>query len=202
VTGFVRDVARLLLEPVTSYTFWLFVTLVLVASGVVLATIGERLLRPISVEVALRPGRVLLWMPLSIIAIPLAMTALILTIIGAGLAVILVLAIPVFVGVAYCAVGELVGVDVLRRSRDAAVHPAVAVAVGVTLLRLTKLVPFFGPLIQLLILWFLLAAVCAVLKDAAWSAYRRRLPDDVQFEGDGVVEWNPPAAAEDDQASS
>lgn len=189
MTDLLRDAAAFALQPVSSLAAWLVVTAVLCAIAAGLTTVGERLTTPISVELALHPVRVAAWMPLSLIAIPLTMAALALTIVGAGLAVIILLALPLLVTVGYCALAELIGADLLARRGRSAAPPQLAAVTGVVLIRLLKLVPVVGPVAHSLVVWIALGAVCVVLRDVAASAYHRRLPDEVQFEGDGVVEW-------------
>jgi hypothetical protein len=79
-------------------------------------------------------------------------------------------------------------------------NPAVAAPIGVFVLRLPRLLPYVGALLESLIDWFAFAAACAVLWDLSVSWYRRRMDDDEQFDNSQLIEWDeqgprPPGAS-------
>lgn len=173
-----------------SFSVWAGVTAVLLLAGTMLAAAVPQVLDPIAVEVALRPRRVALWAPITLVVLPAATVALVLTIIGAPLAILLLFGALVGGALGYLGAGLILGDRVLTRAGYVA-PPWLACIVGVLLLRLVRLVPVIGGALHLIVALFALAAAAVIARDLAWSWHLRRLPDDVQFRDEGIIEWDP-----------
>lgn len=168
---------------------WVAVTVALALVGIALATLGGTLGQPVAVIVARKPRRVVLWMVVVAIVVPLALLLLVVTIIGATLAVVALFALALVGVVGYLAAAMLVG-DRLARAAGVLLTPWAAVLAGVLVFRLLRLVPFAGAPLHSAIVWFGLAAAGAALWDAALSWHQRRLPDEVQFDNSTLIEWD------------
>src|SRR5262249_42089792 len=127
---------------------------------------------------------------ISLVGLPIAMTVVILTIVGAALDVLVLLALPAAIALGMIAFGLLVG-DRLGRGSGVQLKPLPAALLGVTVLRLIRLIPVAGGVLSGLISWFCLAAVVVVAWDIGNSWYRRRMPDHEQFRGEDLIEWPP-----------
>lgn len=191
----VRQVAELLfgLQPF-HFGLWLLVTGGMLVTGIGLALLARNMIDPIAVEIALRPGRVLIWIPLGSILLPLVLAAFVVTVVGAAVSTIIIALLPALTIMGYIAVCFVMG-DRLGRAFDMPLVAWAATAVGVIVIRAIRLIPYIGGPIHGMFVYFGFAAVCAVAFDISLSWYRRRMPDHEQFEGEQLIEW-PPRAEE------
>lgn len=175
---------------------WLGMTVLLALIGPVMAAVAQPVLDPVAVVVALRPGRAVAWMLLSTVLLPTVLLGLVLTWVGVPLAVIVLFGAAMLGGVGYLAVALIWG-DRLVRAVGASAAPWASMLVGVVALRLLRLIPFVGAGIHSLVVWIGFGAAVAVSWDVARSWHRRRLPDNVQFANEDLIEWHV-APTEDD----
>ena len=174
-----------------SISIWAGMSFVLLLMAGTLAAVAPRLLDPIAVEIARRPRRVALWIPMAVIGV-LASTALFAASwIGIPIAVLLVLATPMVGGIGYLAAGLIVG-DRAARLAGHDLEPWQAALLGVGIFRIVRLVPEIGATLHSLIFCVGLGAASAVLFDVCRSWHRRRMPDAEQFKGENLIEWYPP----------
>lgn len=178
-----------------SVAIWLGMTFMLLLLGCTLAAVAPRLLDPVAVEVALRPERVLMWIPISVLGLAVVLTLFAASIIGIPVAALLGVAAP-FVGIiGYLAAALILG-DRIGHAYGRELAPWIAVAVGVVAFRLVRALPFVGAPLHSVIGLFGFAAVSAVAWDLARSWHARRMPDVEQFQGEQLIEWNPQDAPE------
>lgn len=200
----VGDVLRVALGIDTpfSWALWAFVTVVVLVVGVTMGVATPGVIDPVAVQAGSRPNRVLLWMPLSVLAFLGLVLFLAVTIVGIPFAGMLVPVFLVTAGLGYIALARLLGDRLVRRLGSGGdVHPAVAMLVGLLLLRALRLVPFIGAAAHSLVGWYGLAATTVVAWDVAWSWHRRRMPDAEQFAGETLVEWYPDGDPDDGRPS-
>ncbi len=186
----IADILRLATGQTHFYLeFWLAVTLTLVIAGVFMVFVGQRLIQPVCLLVTNQPGRALRWMPISAAGIPAIIFLLLITIVGSPLSVVVLFVVPMIGAVGYIACALMLG-DMVMRSWGREVPDWLAVIVGVLLVRLVRAVPFIGATLHSFYAWFVTAAACALVWDLAVSWYRRRMPDEEQFAGESLIEWD------------
>lgn len=188
--GLLGDMARFaVLGGEFSFVVWCLVTGVLLMVGALFVAVARAVVDPIAVVVAVRPGRVLVWMGITVVVAPLLVGLLFATWVAAPLAIVFLFALLLAAGLGIIATALVVGDRALRAL--GAPHPELAsVSVGILVFRLLRLVPLVGPPAWALVVWFSTAAVCAVAFELSLSWHRRRLPDAAQFEGEGPIEWH------------
>lgn len=175
-----------------SWTVWAGISGLAIVGGLVCATVGQRMLDPVVVLVALRPGRVARWMALVAVASPGAFALLVFSFVGIPLAVLGFFGGLLATGLGYLAIAAVAG-DRLARLAGSHPPPWVAMLIGIALLRLLRLVPLHvGAALHTAVIWAAYAAACAAALDLAWSWHRRRMPDHEQFAGEQLIEWHPP----------
>lgn len=173
-------------------SIWLAVTATFMLATVVAVGVGRRVVDPVVLVIAASPLRVAKWMILSLVIYPVAFVFLVYTWVGIPLAVVVACTTPFLAALGYVALAFVVG-DRLARGAGRRLPPVAAALLGVLLLRCVRLVPFhLGAMANSLIMLFAFAAVTALGWDLSRSWYRRRLPDEVQFEGEDLIEWHPP----------
>jgi hypothetical protein len=173
-----------------SWLAWAYVSVLLLVVGPVFVQVAPKVVDPPARLIATDPLRVLVWMPLSFVALFVTTILLAITIFGAMLAPIL----AVMLGLAgYLAIARLLGerTTATLLAAGSAVPPWLAAFVGIALLRLLRAVPYVGAAAHSLVAWVgFAAATCMAVRGArAW--HRRRMPDVVQFKGETLVEWYP-----------
>jgi hypothetical protein len=152
--------------------FWAFLwagfTLVILTAGVIFAGIGGRQLKRSGDTIVNAPGAMLLGVAAAWIVLPLLMFPVLITIVGAPLALgyfLFVLPILWFLG--YIVAGVQLGRFILRSRADDP-HPYLPALVGLVLLQLIGILPVFGGLIG-----FLAGVVgSGALLAVAWHAWR------------------------------
>jgi hypothetical protein len=171
------------------FAFWLLATcslLVLVPLAVV-AT--GPLVDPVAVLVALSPSRAARMALLAIAASALAFFLLVASWFGTPLAIALaVVAVVVFL-YGYAGVCVAIG-DRALRSVGIDAPMWLASIVGVVVLRVLRLVPVVGGIAHAAVAFIGFGAASAALTDKAVSWHRRRLPDEEQFAGERITEWD------------
>lgn len=188
-----RDVMSFAVGTATQFSLsiWLFMTLLLIGVGVVMILALPQLFEPIAVEIALRPGRVVAWIPISLIGVPLVIALLMATIVAAPLSVVAVFVLAIWTVGGYMSLAYVMG-DRIARASGRDVPPYVALIIGLVVIRMLRLLPIIGASLHSLIVLIALAATCAVGWDMLRSWHKRRLPDHVQFRDENLTEWNPP----------
>lgn len=189
----IRDVLGFALGQLVPFSWvaWLLLTLLLAGIGAALVGAVPRLFEPIAVEVALRPGRIAWWLIISALGVPLLLAFLILTIVGAPFSVVIAFALLLGGVIGYLSVAYLAG-DRISRALGRELPGWQAVVVGVLAFRIIRLIPIIGAPAHSMIAWVAFAATCAIGWDLVRSWWRRRLPDNVQFRDEDIIEWNPP----------
>lgn len=171
-----------------SWLLWAYVSVLLLVVGPVFAQVAPQVVDPPARLLATDPVRVVLWMPISTIGAFLLTIVLVITIFGAMLMPIA----AILVGMAgYLALARLLGELGLARVGVAAAPPWLAAAAGIVAMRLVRLVPFVGAAAHSLLAWIGFAAASCIAVRAARAWHKRRLPDEVQFRGETLVEWYP-----------
>lgn len=178
-----------------SISLWIGMTFLLLLVGATLAAVAPKVLDPIAVEVALRPGRILLWIPISLTVLPLTIVLLIYSWVGIPLGATLLITLPFVGGVGYLAMALIAG-DRLARAYGRDLPPWGAIAVGIVVFRLVRALPFVGAALHSALWLFGLAAVMAVLWTIARAWHARRMPDREQFRDESLIEWYPPEEPE------
>lgn len=192
MTALFHDVLRFAIGATPfSVGIWAGVTVLLLIVGAVMATVAPRLLDPAAVLAITDRRRVLLWMPLSAAIFALLIVFLIVTIIGAPLASIVVVALPIFGGIGYLGTALVLGDRVVVRWLQTSPPPWVAIVVGVSIFRIIRAIPVVGAPAHSLIAWYGLAVITALTWDVCLSWHRRRMPDAEQFAGETLIEWYP-----------
>ncbi len=189
-----RDVVSFATGTATGFSFsvWLFITLLVGGVGSVVLIALPRMFEPIAIELALRPGRILAWLPISIIGVPLLLALLMATIVGAPFSVVAAFAIAIGTVIGYVSLAYVTG-DRMARAAGRELPPYAAFILGLACLRIVRLIPFVGGTLHSILVWIAMAGACAVGWDMIYSWHKRRLPDDVQFRNEQLTEWNPPA---------
>ncbi len=195
-----RDVMSFAAGTATQFSLsiWLFMTLLLVGVGVVMILALPQLFEPIAVEIALRPGRVAAWIPISIIVVPFVLALLMATIVAAPLSVVAVFILAVWTVCGYLSLAYVVG-DRMARAAGRDVQPFIALIIGLVAIRLLRVIPIVGAIAHSIVVLIALAATCAVGWDMLRSWHKRRLPDHVQFRDENLTEWLPDDAPREDQ---
>lgn len=171
-----------------SWILWAYVSVLLLVVGPVFAQVAPQVVDPPARLIATDPVRVTIWMPLSVLLLFFGTIALVITIFGAMLMPL----VAVLVGMAgYLAIARLLGEQVGTRLGMSAVAPWLAALIGISLLRLLRLVPIVGAAAHSLVAWVGFAAAACVSVHLARQWYRRRMPDERQFRGEMLVEWYP-----------
>lgn len=173
-----------------SWLIWIGVTLSLIALAMVLTTIAHRLVDPIAVQLQIHRSRVAAWVPLSIIGWSLLGGMLLISLIGAPLVIVVILVAAGAGYVGIVALALVVGTRIMVAVRGVEPPPWQAAIVGMLVLRLVRVIPFVGAFAFGVITLIGMAAASALLWDKALSWHRRRLPDDVQFAGETLIEWD------------
>jgi hypothetical protein len=174
-----------------SFVAWALLTLLLAGVGSVMILALPQLFEPMAIEVALRPGRVALWIPISLIAVPLVLLFFMASIVASPLSVVVAFLIAIGTVFGYMSVAYVTG-DRITRAAGHELPPVAAFLVGLILIRLIRLIPVIGAFVHSIVVLVALAATCAVGWDLVRSWHKRRLPDDVQFQNERLIEWNPP----------
>lgn len=189
--GFFGDLAQLVAGQLTQFSFaiWAAVTLLLLLVAPLLAVVARRVIDPVAVVVGLQPRRIGVWLPGTVIGGPLVIGLFAVSVVGVPIAVLLLFAAALVAGIGYLAVAIVLG-DRVARMAGRPVEPWLAMVLGVLLLRALRLVPILGGPVHAIVLLIGLAAGTAVCADLAWSWHRRRLPDEVQFAGEDLIEWD------------
>lgn len=186
-----QDVLRfILIGGDFSWLIWLGVTVSLIALAAVLSTIAPRLVDPIAIEIAVRPARIATWIPLSFLMWGLLSMILFISIIAAPLIVIVFLGATAAAVIGLIALSMIVGDRVSYRYLHKTIAPWKAAVIGMALARLIRAIPYVGAFVFGLIMLVALAAASALIWDKSLSWHRRRLPDDVQFAGENLIEWD------------
>jgi len=159
-----------------SFSVWLLITLVLLLGGFVMTSLGATVVDPVAVELVVRPHRVQLWIPISLVALPLLFGFLVATIVGSPLAVIFLFGVFLAGLLGYIAVALIVGDRIARRA-GWKLPPWQLSLMGIATIRLIRLVPYVGGVVHTVWILFGLAATTAVSWDIALSWHKRRLPD-------------------------
>jgi hypothetical protein len=180
-----------------SWAAWAFVTTILVAVASVITAVAPKLVTPISVEILVRPSRIVLW---TFLAAPVSVLGtLMLTFTGVGIPIAVV---AIFIAIAMVVLGTTALMTALTaqlvRGQGVVLLPWAAALIGMAVLRLVRLIPVVGAPLQSLIMLIGFSAAFAAALTAARSWHARRMPDAKQFEGERLIEWNAP----DDDADS
>lgn len=182
-----------------SWLLWGYVTVLLLVVGPVFTHVAPQVVDPPARLLATDPVRVVLWMPLSIIGTLACTFLLIITVFGAMLLPIAALLVAM---AGYLSLARLLG-EVLARRLGVAAPPAFAAsALGIVAMRLVSAVPVVGTALHSLLAWIGFAAASCISVRAAVQWYRRRLPDEVQFRGETLVEWYPDGDPADGRPST
>lgn len=172
-----------------SWLAWAYVSVLLLVVGPVFVQVAPKVVDPPARLIATDPLRVVLWLPLSFIALFVTTIALVITIFGAMLTPILALMLGM---TGYLSVARLIGERAgARLLSGAAIAPWLAAFIGITILRLVRIVPYVGAAAHSLIAWIGFAAATCMAVRAGLAWHRRRMPDVVQFKGETLVEWYP-----------
>lgn len=189
IFGMFVDAAQVALGLTTfSWLAWAYVTVLLLVVGPTFVQVAPKVVDPPARLIATDPMRVAVWMPLSIGLFAGATIVLMITIFGAVLAPIG----AAMLGMAgYLAISRLLGERLLAPLARGAVAPWLASLAGIAVLRVVRLVPYVGAPAQSLVLWVGMAATTCIAVRMGRQWWRRRLPDEVQFRGETLVEWYP-----------
>jgi hypothetical protein len=183
-----------------SFAIWAYLTVLAVACAAVLTAATPQLTTPLVVEVLARPWRVAKWTLLAgpcslIVLVTLAFTGF-----GAPFAVLLS-----FLGLGLGCVGTIaLATAVMSRAvaqQAFVVKPWVLAVVGMLAVRVIRLVPFVGAWLESLIVVVGYSLAFVVMVDGIRSWHARRMPDEQQFAGERLVEWNTPDEPADDERS-
>jgi hypothetical protein len=134
--------------------FWAFVwmgtTLTILVAGVIFAAVGSKQLKASGDTITSAPGPALLGVAAAWIAMPILMFMAFFTIIGIPLSVgYFLFVLPIFWFLGYLVAGTQLGRMILRSRYDEA-HPYLAAMLGLLLLQIIGIIPFFGGLIAFL----------------------------------------------------
>lgn len=156
---------------VFSVLFWIGTTFFVLVAGVLFALIGRRQLLGAGRLLSDEPGAAVIATLLFWIGLPFASVALFATIIGIPVAIgLLLFVLPAFWFLGYLTIGTRFGALIIARSlpEERPAHAPVAAVVGLLILQLVGLVPWFGGFVA-----FLAGVVGAgLLTLAAWRAWR------------------------------
>jgi hypothetical protein len=174
-----------------SFPVWAFVSAMLISCAAVLTAATPQLVSPITVEAMARPTRVAMWTFLAAPITVFGTIVLAFTGVGAPIAVISIFLClgMIVVGTSACLAG--ISAQVFRMN-GMVLQPWAAALVGMSVLRLVRLIPYVGAPVQSLVLLIGFSAAFVVAMDAARSWHARRMPDAKQFEGEHLIEWNAP----------
>jgi hypothetical protein len=127
---------------VFSILLWLAMTIAVVAAGLLFAAVGGRQLRTASLSLTEDPGNSILAAIVLWVGVPLIAGLIIATLVGIplGLGVLLFL-LPAMWLLGYIAAGTRLGMLIVGQGAE---HPYAAAAIGLLILQLVAIVPFFG----------------------------------------------------------
>ncbi|HEX6940982.1 MAG TPA: polymer-forming cytoskeletal protein [Longimicrobiales bacterium] len=180
VGGVVRRRAELEWGPFVGWVFWLSLTLLLLAVGLVVAAVAGRQLFDAAARIRERPGPVVLTALLVAIGLPLLAFLAFVSLIGIPMALLIVFFLmPALALVGVAVTGTWLGAVAVRRWGGAERyersrrHPYLAVTLGVVALQIVALIPILGGLV--LLLASQLGAGALVYR--AWRVSRERAPE-------------------------
>jgi hypothetical protein len=153
---------------VASVFFWLGMTLVVLAAGVIFAAVAGRQLKAAGTQIAQQPGPTFLAALLAWIATPVLMVLAIFTLVGIPMGVgYIVFVLPILWFVGYIVAGTQLGRLMLRRRADDE-HPYLPALLGLIVLQAVGWLPWFGGLIA-----FVAGVIgSGALLLLAWRAWR------------------------------
>ncbi|MCW2928739.1 MAG: hypothetical protein JWM86_2707 [Thermoleophilia bacterium] len=182
-----------------SWLLWSYVTVLLLVVGPVFTHVAPQVVDPPARLLATDPVRVVIWMPLSILGTIACTILLIITIFGAMLLPVAAILVAM---AGYLALARLLGEAIGRRVGVAAVPAFAASFIGIVAMRIVSAVPIVGTAAHSLLVWIGFAAASCISVRAGVQWYRRRLPDEVQFRGETLVEWYPDGDPADGRPST
>ncbi|HEX7119870.1 MAG TPA: hypothetical protein VF212_13850 [Longimicrobiales bacterium] len=180
VGGVVRRRAEFEWGPFVGWIFWLSLTLLILAVGLVVAALAGRQLFDAAARIRERPGPVVLTALLVAIGLPLLAFLAFVSLIGIPLALLIgFFVVPALALVGLAVTGTWIGAAAIRRWGGAERyersrrHPYLAVTIGLLVLQIVALIPVLGGLV--LVLASQLGAGALVYR--AWRVSRERTPE-------------------------